>query len=303
MPHTIEYIIDRISELNALHSKKLKKNIDNCDLEYFERAEVFLKKYESMLLAENKTLDFAIDCYLRMLADVNYETVQFLRNGSYSNSSFTGVNERIYRNPDIMTYYMHGLLLSQFLWIQHYKVFQFFIEIITDQRRQVKNYLEVGGGHGLFISEAIRVIGKHACYDMVDISKSSIELAKCMTGNNDVLYHQTDIRDYNSPSQYDFITMGEVMEHVEDPAGLLRKTFSLLNDGGSLFITTPTNAPAIDHIYLFNNAGEIRKIISEAGFEIKDELCVYSEDMPAAKAEKNKVSMMYAGVLKKTGKS
>ena len=80
---------------------------------------------------------------------------------------------------------------------------------------------------------------------------------------------------------------------------MLQKLHTLLSDNGKLIITTPTNAPAIDHIYLFKGAEDIRYVISEAGFDIEEELCVYSEDVSQEIAERFKISMMYAAVLVK----
>ncbi len=300
MSTQLEYIVERISSLNLLHAKKLKNNIRKSDNEYFIRANQFLLKYDALLMAQSKTMDYAIDCYLQMLADVNYESIQFIHSGEYSNKWFVEVNKRVYNNPEVMEYYMHGLLLSQFLWRHHYHILLFFNRIIQENKNNIGSYLEVGGGHGLYISEALEIVGNKAKYDLVDISKSSIDIARKMIENDNVTFILSDIADYNYAEKYDFITMGEVLEHVEDPILLLKKLFTLLNNNGRLFITTPTNAPAIDHIYLFNNADEIREVILAAGFEIESEFCIYSEDIPAELAEKYKVSMMYAGVLRKS---
>ncbi len=295
----MNYVVEQISSKNQLHSKKITKNLGKFDDAYFTRANNFLKRYVKLLENEGKTLDYAIDCYLQMIADVNYESVQFLQTGEYTSKSFEEVNKRVYDNPAIMEYYMHALVMSQFLWTHHYDILLYFNKVISDNSKNISRYLEVGGGHGLYISEAIGIIGEMAHYDLVDISKSSIEIAKKMISNDKVNYMLTDVFEYFPENKYDFITMGEVLEHVEDPVNLLKKLHSLLSDNGKLFITTPTNAPAIDHIYLFRNADDIRKVISDAGFNVEDELCVYSEDMPAEKAEKFKVSMMYAGLLVK----
>lgn len=291
------FIVEQISSKNELHSKKIIKNLSKFDDAYFIRANDFLKAYVRLLQNENKTLDYAIDCYLQMIADVNYESVQFFRTGEYTSKSFEEVNQRVYNNPLVMEYYMHGLLLSQFLWTHHYDILLYFGKVINENCKSINYYLEVGGGHGLYISEAINIIGDNADYDLVDISKSSIEIAKKMINNERVSYILSDVFEFFPEHKYDFITMGEVMEHVEDPVRLLKKLYSLLSDDGKLFITTPTNAPAIDHIYLFKNADDIRKVIEDAGFNIEDEQCIYSEDMPVEKAEKYKISMMYAGVL------
>jgi 2-polyprenyl-3-methyl-5-hydroxy-6-metoxy-1,4-benzoquinol methylase len=178
----------------------------------------------------------------------------------------------------------------------------FFSKVIKDNGKNTQHYLEVGGGHGLYASEAISIIGDKASYDIVDISQSSIDIAKKMINNDNVNYNLSDVFEYSPGKKFDFITMGEVLEHVEEPLKLLEKLFTLLTDDGKLFITVPTNGPTIDHIYLFNNADEIREMIYSAGFQIKNEFCIYSENLPAEIAEKYKVSMMFAGLLVKQSK-
>ncbi|MEI8201721.1 MAG: methyltransferase domain-containing protein [Bacteroidota bacterium] len=299
MENLLNYIVEQISLRNKLHAKKLKSNISKFDEEYFKRANLFFERYQTIHQNEGRTLDYAIDCYLQMIADINYETVQFIKTGEYSSKTFEEVNERVYNNPDIMKYYVHGILMSQFLWTHHYNILLFFNKIIHENKNNINNYLEVGGGHGLYISEAIHIIGNKADYVLVDISQSSIEIAKKMIANNEVGYTRSDIFDYNPLIKYDFITMGEVLEHVEDPVKLLKKLHNLLNDEGKLFITVPTNGPTIDHIYLFNNAEEIRGVIESSGFLIEKEFCIYAEDVPEEIAIKHKVSMMFAGVLRK----
>jgi len=299
METILNYIVRKISSRNPVHSKKLKSNLANADDAYFSRADLFLKKYTDVLQCQNKTIDYAIDCYLQMLADVNYESVQFIQTGTYSSKSFAEVNKRVYENPEVMDYYMHGLLLSQFLWTHHYKILLFFERVIGEYSDSISNYLEVGGGHGLYISEAMKIVSDKARYSLVDISQRSVELSKMMIGDGKVSFFLTDVFDHHPDTEYDFITMGEVLEHVEDPVRLLKKIRSLLREDGRVFITAPTNAPAIDHIYLFRNADEIRSVVSSAGFRIMDELCVYSEDVTEEIAEKYKVSMMFAGILAK----
>lgn len=299
MQSILEYIVERICSLNKIHGKKITSNLKKFDEEYYSRVDIFLTKYVKLLQGDNKTIDYAIDCYLQMVADINYETVQFIRTGEYSSKSFAEVNQRVYNNPDVMKYYVHGILMSQFLWAHHYNILLFFNKIIKENSNKISSYLEVGGGHGLYISEAIEIIGDKAKYDLVDISRSSIEIATLMIADDKVSFTHSDIFNYEPASKYDFITMGEVLEHVEEPIKLLEKLFTLLNDEGKLFITAPTNGPTIDHIYLFKNADDIRKVILSAGFEIEKEFTIYAEDVPEDIAEKYKVSMMYAGVIVK----
>mgnify|MGYP000744448490 CR=1 FL=1 len=299
MQTKLEYIVDQITVKNSIHSKKIKKNIAKFDDAYFSRAKDFIDTYEVLLEKEGKDLDYAIDCYLHMIDDFKFETIQFMHTGKYSSSSFEEVNKRVYDNPSIMEYYMHGLLLSQFLWAHHYFTLLHFNDLLNQNSSNINTYLEVGGGHGLYISEAIKNIDSKARFDLVDISSSSLNIAKKMISNDTVNYILSDVFDYSPAITYDFITMGEVLEHVEDPLALLEKLHALLSDDGKLFITTPTNAPAIDHIYLFKNIDEINKIIDKAGFKVEKEATFFSEDLPLELMEKHKISILYTGLLVK----
>lgn len=293
----IKEIIQKIVVINPLHGKKVKKLLTKFDDEYIDRANSFLSRYDTILKKEGKTMDYAIECYLKMIADFNTETIGFLETGKYSSSSFKEVNKRVYDNPEIMEYYMHGLLLSQFLFHHHYSVLLYFNQLVRENSTQIENYLEIGGGHGLYISEAINIIGDKANYDLVDISESSLKLAKTMIENERVNYFHSDIFDFKPTKKYDFIVLGEVLEHLEEPLKLLKLLKGFLSDKGTLFITVPTNAPAIDHIYLFKDDNEIRQLISDSGFKIVDELCIFAEDLPKEICERYKISMLYAGLL------
>ena len=136
--------------------------------------------------------------------------------------------------------------------------------------------------------------------DLLDISKSSIDMARQFLNSDRVRYIQQDIFTFNPETKYDFITLGEVLEHVENPVNLLLAVAKLLSKDGKLFVTVPANAPSIDHIYLFNNADEIRDVIHAANFRIIDETTAYAEDVSKEKAEKFKVAMMYGAFLETT---
>ena len=71
-------------------------------------------------------------------------------------------------------------------------------------------------------------------------------------------------------SQYDAIVMGEVLEHVEEPQVFLEKIRDLATDDAFIFITTPINAPAVDHIYLFDSLESIESIVAAAGLAVRE---------------------------------
>lgn len=300
MTQHLNYIYQKIEKLNPRHGKKLRQNIAFFDACYYDLADAFFRKYIDILQQQSKTLDYAIECYLQMIADVNRETVEFLRSGKYTSNTFNEVNNRVYAQPQTMEYYMHGLIMSQFLWKHHYQVFDFFINTLPAYTNTTKSYLEVGVGHGFYLSKALEVLNGDTVFTAVDISKTSIDLAKRFIGDSRTTYNLEDVFNFDKQQKYDFITLGEVLEHVEEPVKLLVKLNDLLSENGVLFFTTPTNAPAIDHIYLFNNVGEIRDVIKAAGFQVESERAFLSEDVSPENAEKYKISVLYAAFIKKT---
>lgn len=300
MSTSLALILSKIQSKNPGHFSKLEANLANLDAGYTIAANAFFDKYFSYLNRNNIELDFGIDCYLHMISDMLEERLKFIREGSYSNSSFDDVERRIYGNPEIMTYHMHGLVLAQFLWFDQYERLVFFSKNLKKHHNNIQKYLEIGGGHGLYINEAITVIPETPQFDLVDISQSSLDLAKGIVNNDRINYYLKNIFDFSDDEKYDFITMGEVLEHVEDPLSLLQKIADLLSEDGVCYITTPINAPMIDHIYLFNNEDEIRDLFRQANFEIMEERIVISEKITEKQAAKRKVPVMYAAFIKKT---
>lgn len=299
MSTILKVILDKIKEKNLKHYEKLEAHLENYDADYHYLANFFFNKYNEYLENNEKSIDFGIDCYLHMIDDMLEERFKFIREGKYSNSSFDDVEKRIYSNPEIMTYHMHGLVLAQFLWFDQYERILFFINNINKYAKGGKKYLEIGGGHGLYLNQALNLLTEIEKFDLVDISQSSLDLAKGIINSTKVNYFLKNIFDFRESETYDFITMGEVLEHVEEPLNLLNKINQLLNKDGFCYITTPINAPMIDHIYLFQNETEIRDMLNLAGFEIMEERSVISEKITEKQAAKFKVPVMYAAFIKK----
>ncbi|MHC1775968.1 MAG: class I SAM-dependent methyltransferase [Lentimicrobium sp.] len=266
--------------------------------EHALKADLFFSQYDSFLAKKKLNLDFGIDCYLQMLDDIALERNSFIRNGQYSSCSFDEVEKRVYGNPEVMNYHMHGLVLAQFLWFEQFERFSFFSANLKKYATKTKNYLEIGGGHGLYIFEALKLLPEAGKFDLVDVSRSSIDLASGIIDNDKVNYHLKNIFDFSTDGSYDFVTMGEVLEHVEDPLVLLRKIGELIGNTGVSFISTPINSPMIDHIYLFNDEQEIRELLNTAGLEVVDEMKVISEHVSENYARKFKVPIMFAAIVK-----
>jgi len=286
--------------LQPIHARKLNKTLRQLDADYYRRAESFLGQYEKLLSESGNTLDYAIECYLKFIAHINAESLRFRETGEYSSKSFAEVNRRVYDNPEVMEYHIQALLLSQFLWRHHYEMFCFFRKELTARRDGVRNYLEIGGGHGLQVAEALTILRPESKCTVVDISPTSLNLARRLVADTRVNFTLSDIFDYRPGIKYDFITMGEVLEHLEDPKALLKCVSRLLADDGVLFVTTPTNAPTIDHIFLFRSAEEIRNLVCDSGFAIVSEFSRYAEEVSEEVAERLKITLLYGACLVKS---
>jgi len=295
----ISFLLDGIERRNSSHGVKLRANLKEYGEEYFVLGNAFYEKYETYLFSKGLTLDFGINCYLKMMENMLEERLKFIQEGRYSNTSFEEVERRVYANPEVMTYHMHGLVLAQFLWFDQYQRIKFFIDNLSGYFQSGKKYLEIGGGHGLYIHEAMRLLPESIHFDLVDISESSLELAKGILQTERINYFLKNIFDFTGDEVYDFVTIGEVLEHVEDPLSLLEKIGKHLNENGVCYLTTPINAPMIDHIYLFNQVDEIRDLIIRANFVVLEEKMVFSEKISIEKAAKFKVPVMYAAFIKR----
>lgn len=290
-------LVELIAKVEKKHAVKLRKHLDAMDDMFYVRAGDFLRRYEGALQRQGKTLQFAIDSYIALLHSMLAEQIDFLRTGRYSSSSFAEVNQRVYKDPEVMQQHMHGLALAQFLWPDQYRRFSFFCEQFAKWAPHTRRYLEVGGGHALYLSHAVQSLPPEAEITVVDISPTSIDLARAIAGEERVRYQCMDMREF-AHDGFDFITMGEVLEHLEDPLGLLRHVRSMLLPTGRLYATTPANAPMIDHIWLFRDEDEIRTMLRDGGFEIEQECLMFTDGADKEKGRELQLPLMYAALLR-----
>ena len=62
-----------------------------------------------------------------------------------------------------------------------------------------------------------------------------------------------DFLKYEPEGTFDVLTLGDVIEHIEDPVGTIRKANELLNDDGLLWISTPNYQAAYAQIVGFSD--------------------------------------------------
>ena len=164
-----------------------------------------------------------------------------------------------------------------------------------------RRYLEVGPGHGFYLTAAARAGFEHV--EGIDLSPTSVALTRgivesgsfgppeaCVIREGDFLR-----ADFDAP--FDVVVMGEVLEHVEDPRSFVRRVRELVKPGGTAYITTCANSPAVDHIFLFRSADEIRALCESEGLTAVDMLALPYVGTTVAESERQKLPINVALVL------
>lgn len=134
-----------------------------------------------------------------------------------------------------------------------------------------KSFLEIGPGRGDVCAYLIEhpSIAKGTA---VDLSDKSVEILKSRfkkTINLEIFCH--DIAHNNLDGSFDYIVACEVLEHIDDDVGFLKKINALLNPNGYLFLSVPAYMKKWQkqdvhsgHVRRYEKA-EIQEKLSDAG--------------------------------------
>jgi 2-polyprenyl-3-methyl-5-hydroxy-6-metoxy-1,4-benzoquinol methylase len=296
IPPAIEQLIASIGRLNPLQTRYVMDSVSLLNVDELD----FLERYVLFYEKEGVTINQLADCYQVIVRDAMREQVYFAKHGRYRMSSFAEACAKVYHNPGYMFAYMHGLILTQFLWPNHVRMARWFLEKLP--RGRAGAYLEIGPGHGFFFMNAMRH-GSFASYEGIDISQTSIalteKLVQCGSFGKFDRYrlHQADFLAHNFDRKYSAITMGEVLEHVERPELFLRRIRELASPGAFIYLSTVINAPMIDHIHLFESVTSIRRLLAETSLSICDQLVLPSHGLTIEECERQRLAVNIAFVL------
>ena len=302
--------IGDIEELFGLireHIPDHAKMIGEAEARLDEHTAGLLQRYIDVCRTSFISLGDMAESYLLFVNDTNEEQRHFYETGHYRYGTLAEVIDKVYRNAGYMQKYMVGLAVSTFIWPQHRRYYEFFKNFIASVKHLSptagrSSYLEVGAGHGLYVSEVIRQ-DVFSRYDILDISETSLALTRKMTAefaaNRELHFIHADFLEFESEDCYDVISISEVLEHVETPQAFLDKSRKLLKDDGRLYLTTCINAPEIDHIYLFGAIREVEGLFAIAGLGIVDKLYIPYRNTTIERSERQKLPLNVAYVLKR----
>lgn len=256
-------------------------------------------------LTERYSKEEIVEGYLFYTESVMEESRYFKEHGDYRCHSFEEVDAYIYADAERMKQYMLGLAVAEFLWMTVLRIHRFYAELIRNVSGE--RYLEIGPGHGKYFLEAYR-LQRFEQYDAVDVSETAIAMTKDYMERHNVEYGEGvknyrlicgDATKLSFDGGYDFVVIQEVLEHIEDPLGMLRSIYRILVPNGKAYALFPINAPSPAHIFLFRSIDHVKEIVAEAGFEVLQEEYITANNLSVEQAQEKKMPINACMVLVK----
>lgn len=284
----------QVLEMNPTHAQFLGESI--AGIQPDESAD--LDRYLNFMASSGHSMEYLAECYNLIVMDTLREQVYFKRKGQYRHSSYADVADDVYHNPEYMEQYMVGLAITLFLWPAHRKLKRFFYDTLPTDR--TGTYFEIGPGHGFFLISAMRR-GSFSRYIAVDISAKSVQLTRDIVGSgafgefNDYEIIEADFLDTDiSGAPFDALTMGEVLEHVEQPVRFLSRIRELTDPASYIYVSTCINAPAVDHISLFESVDHLHELVEESGLKVRAEVTTPYQGLTLEETQAQKLPLNIA---------
>ncbi len=235
-------------------------------------------KYVLNSVEDREGIDQAVDSFAQTSIDFLRLQARFRQTRKYARTSTEGLVDELYSDPEEMQgHYLDGLAMTYAMWPNHAKLLDFYRREFVASLPDEPVSMEIGPGHGL-LGFTLLSDRPAARYVGVDISEPALAFigdafaANGMDADIELIAGDaTNLSDERIPSQADSIVCCEVLEHVDDPAMILQAVRSRLAPGGRTFLSTVANLEAIDHVYLYEDVGQIRTMIEANGLRIVDD--------------------------------
>jgi len=225
------------------------------------------------LTGEGDGFAAALTAYVRLSVEYLKLQRKLEQSGRYPFSRFADARRAVYDNPEVMDgYYLHGLLLSEIFWQNHYRLLRYFRDRFVADLPAQGRLAEVGIGHGLFGAEMLERRAGWALRG-IDISRSSLRFASRVLDHYGIAPDRYDLVEGDAVAldepdgAFDAVVCGEVLEHLEHPETALAELARVVRPGGRVFITAAIYAANIDHIWLFESVDQLRLLLDRVGFE------------------------------------
>lgn len=234
-------VINQIVDSMPLQRKKLEKQLSELSENEINELNLLCDTLSSLSKEMDLDDNFIAKSYKQMNTMMLKEQIFFQKNGKYKSDSQSFVYDSMYNVEEKMIGHMISLALTQFLWKNHYKMMKYFKKQIINYIQDNVCILEIGAGHGLFTKELLN-LKYNLNIDILDISETSIKLSKKIieNSNNSILssinFIHSDVMNFSTNKKYEFISLSEVLEHVDNPLALLKSIKNISTGGEVLYI-------------------------------------------------------------------
>lgn len=239
-----------------------------------EWAESFARSVEGMFgaIGDPRWAE-ALRGYVLFSVDAMKNQKFFEKHGRYAASNYAEVKRECWDSPDFMLVnYLPGMFISYHLWPHHYRLLRFYrrevLPVVRDRRPN--EFCEVGTGTAVYSAETLRAL-PHIRGVGFDISEHALTFGRrVILASGAAHRYRFEQRDIlaDPPAALDYLICQEVLEHLEDPAGFVWGLHRMVVPGGLAYITAAVTAGHSDHIYLFNDPAEVRRMLEEGGFSV-----------------------------------
>lgn len=280
----IKEFINVLEKINKGHCDYVTKQMQELENSEIEKLDKLLQYF----IMKDNSMEYIVQSYNMIVKDSMAHIVYFMKNKKYMYSSFDEVNKMLYNNPEKSKMYAIGSSITHYLWLNHIQLNRFYNKKIQEYIRLAQEeynmpessmvYLEAGIGGGEYFVETIKQTN-FKIYNGVDISTQAVKESKDFLDYNNISDSKYNIQcidffQYDFQKAADLFVCSEVLEHIEQPDLFLKKIYDVTKESSFIYITTAINAPSTGHIYLFRNMDEVKELVHNAGFKIKDYVLV-----------------------------
>lgn len=285
-------IVEAVTAVWPEHLRYIRKSLSTRDTAMMQTTETLA---EAVLLLVGDRMETIADHYRWTCDRLREEELFFHREGRYRLSTFAEADAEVYSDADYMEKYMDGLLFSQVLWFNHAASCHFFLTEMPALIEPGGHLLEIGPGHGLMMSLALRDFGLSSAtaWDLSQVSLDQTRAALERLGYDGCLFKVQNVMDVPADTPpADLVVLSEVLEHLEDPKSIMRKLHAQVRpDTGRIFINVPINSPSPDHLYLMREPDDARALLKDTGFEILKDGFFATQGTALDRALRNKISV------------
>jgi SAM-dependent methyltransferase len=200
----------------------------------------------------------------------------FMRTQRYRECDYEKVNAQVYQNTGYMSnVYYPSLLLSYLFSSNYFALYRYFCQRFIPLALGFEgSSCEIGIGHGLLSASLLALNPRLTGYG-IDISPVAAEVCARVSSffglRLPIVVHVGNATHHiplEKERPYRVMICAEVLEHLPDPALLLRNMYAALAENGILFLTASINMESVDHLYLFHSDDEVVQMVERCGFQL-----------------------------------